>query len=455
MHNSAHIIHVNQLRVGLYVHLDVGWMDHPFTISNFKLHNNEQIEQIKQIGLTKLRYDPQRSDCKPLPVTTPSKQAAQAVLGGEAANSELAAKTDEAAAKLAEAAPTPVPTIDPKQARLLQLHRAIDESEKHFVKACETVKHINRNILTTPKVCLEQAHAVVDDMVNTALMESDVAIHMLNSQHSSDSHYQHPLNVTVLSLMLAKSIEMSKDDARLLGLSAMLHDIGKAEISDKVLMKKDPLTHSELSHYKQHTELGARMAKQIGLPPRFAEVLMQHHEHEDGSGYPLGLKATQIDPFAKIILIANTYDNLCNPSNGHEAKSPYEALAYMFAHQRNKFDDCLLKRLIKSLGVYPPGSVVKLSNGEYATVISVNPNHPLKPYIKVHKAKEEDGKATILDLRETANLNITNSIKLAHLPAQVLKYMQPRKKMTYYLAPDLVPAQTLENPAQALENKVA
>ncbi|HEY0562688.1 MAG TPA: HD-GYP domain-containing protein [Methylophilus sp.] len=454
MHNSAHIIHVNQLRVGLYVHLDVGWMDHPFTISNFKLNNDEQIEQIKQIGLTKLRYDPQRSDCKPLPPATPGKQSAtqtkpdSEVADSEAASSELTS-SEIAAAKLAE----PPPAVDPKQLRLQQLHRAIDESEKHFVKACETVKQINRNILTTPKVCLEQAHAVVDDMVNTALMESDVAIHMLNSHHSSDVHYQHPLNVTVLSLMLAKTIEMSKEDARILGLSAMLHDIGKAEISDKVLMKKDPLTHSELSHYKQHTELGARMAKQIGLPPRFAHVLMQHHEHEDGSGYPLGLKAAQIDPFAKIILVANTYDNLCNPSNGHEAKSPYEALAYMFAHQRNKFDDCLLKRLIKSLGVYPPGSVVKLSNGEYATVISVNPNHPLKPYIKVHIAKEDDGKSTILDLRETSNLNITNSVKLSHLPAQVLKYMQPRKKMTYYLAPDLVPAQTLQN--STLENKVA
>lgn len=439
MHNSAHFIDVNQLRVGLYVHLDLGWMDHPFTISNFKLNNDEQIEQIKQIGLTKLRYDPQRSDCCPLPlikpVPTATKTPEQTKLTTEAANSPLHLVKVDAAQTAADA----------KQLRLHQLHRAIDESEKHFVKACESVKHINRNILTTPKVCLEQAYTVVNEIVNTALMESDVAIHMLNSHHSSDTHYQHSLNVTVLSLMLAKSIEMSKEDARLLGLSAMLHDIGKAEISDKVLMKKDPLTHSELSHYKQHTQLGARMAKDIGLPARFAHVLMQHHEHEDGTGYPLGLKAEQIDPFAKIILITNTYDNLCNPSNGQDAKTPYEALAFMFAHQRKKFDDCLLKRLIKSLGVYPPGSVVKLSNGEYATVISVNPNHPLKPYIKVHKAKEDDGKATILDLREASNLNITNSVKLSHLPTQVLKNMQPRKKMTYYLAPDLLPVQAQEN----------
>ncbi len=425
MSTNTCTIDVNQLRVGLYVHLDLGWMDHPFTLSNFKLHNEEQIQKIKGIGLKTLRYDPKRSDCPPLPVVKTNLSA----LKLEPATTA----TTETAEEVTTTAATPEPAVDMKLQRCKQLHHAIDESEKKFVAASDSVKNIQRNILTATKVCLEQASLVVRDIVESTLSEGDIAIHALNGSRSSDAHYQHSLNVTVLSMILAKSIEMSIEDARLLGLAAILHDIGKAEISDKILLKKDPLTHAEHANYQLHSAFGARMIKDIGLAPRIAKIVLQHHEYADGSGYPAGLKAEQTDPLARIIVLANTYDSLCNPKNATVAKTPYEALAYMFAHQRSKFDEDLLKRLIKSLGVYPPGSIVKLSNDQYATVISVNPNHPLKPYVKIHPKQGNGDDEIILDLREEVNINITACLKHAQIPSDVLKQLNSRKRVSYFV----------------------
>lgn len=425
MSTNTCIIDVNQLRVGLYVHLDLGWMDHPFTLSNFKLHNEEQIQKIKGIGLKTLRYDPKRSDCPPLPVMNPNSGA----INTETPAGEIATANVETAITIVAA----TSVADARLMRHKQLHHAIDESEKKFVAASDSVKNIQRNILTATNGCLEQANLVVQDIMESTLSEGDIAIHALNGNRSSDVHFQHSLNVTVLSMILAKSIEMSKEDAHLLGLAAILHDIGKAEISDKILLKKDPLTHAEHANYQLHSAFGARMIKDIGLAPRIAKIVLQHHEFADGSGYPAGLKAEQTDPLARIIVLANYYDSLCNPKNMIGAKTPYEALAYMFAHQRSKFDEDLLKRLIKSLGVYPPGSIVKLSNDQYATVISVNPNHPCKPYVKMHSKQDNDDNATIVDLREEVNMNITACLKLTQIPAEVLKQLNPRKRVSYFV----------------------
>lgn len=423
--NPYHIIDISQLQIGLYVHLDLGWMDHPFTISNFKIKDEEQIAKIRGTGLKKLRYDPTRSDCLPIP--TPTITASAPV------PSTINTGTISKAAINADA-----PAVVSKIERLKQLHHALDENEKKFILTSDITRQITRNILTAPRASIEQAALIVNDMVDTALMEGDVAIHALNGNRSSDANYQHPLNVTVLALMIAKSVEMSKEDARLLGMAALFHDIGKAEITDKILMKKDPLTKSEQSHFEQHSEIGARMAQEIGLPVRLGKIILQHHECADGSGYPKHLRAGQADPLARIIALVNGYDNLCNPNNIALAKTPYEALAHMYAHQRSKYDESLLKRLIKSLGIYPPGSIVQLSTGVQAIVISVNPNKPLRPFVMLHDPLINRKEALILDLREEPNINISVCLRPNQLPPDVLEYLNPRKRICYFMDADLL-----------------
>ncbi len=421
--NNNNLIDVSQLRVGLYVHLDLGWMDHPFTFSNFKVKDETQIASIQKIGLKKLRYDPKRSDCEPLPIADLS------IEDESIANQEVVAPPVPA--------DTPLLQPVPQQVRLKQLHHAMDESEKKFLVACDVVRKAANNILATPQTSIEQAALTVDDMVETALMEGDVAIHALNGNRSSDAHYLHPMNVTVLSLMMAKSIEMSKEDARLLGMAAIFHDIGKIEISGKVLSKQAPLTKQEQLHFEQHSEIGARMAKEVGLPARVGKIILQHHVHADGTGYPKQIKPELTDPLANIIALVNWYDNLCNPNDHTVAKTPYEALALMYTHQRNKFDSNLLKHLIKTVGIYPPGSTVQLSTGVYAIVVSVNPNKPLRPYVMLHDPLANRLEPNIIDLRDEPNISISQCLRPNQLPKDALDYLNPRKRISYFLDADI------------------
>lgn len=418
--NQPSFIEVGQIRVGLYVHLDLGWMDHPFTLSNFKVKDEEQIAKIKQTGLKRLRYDPKRSDCEPAPLSSVVATApvVSIIAAGVIANDVT-------------------PAIISKTDRLKHLHHAIDENEKKFIIASDITRQITRNIITSPQASIEQAALMVNGMVDTALTEGDIAIHALNGNRSSDENYQHPLNVTVLSLIMAKSIEMTKEDAQLLGMAAIFHDLGKVEITDKILMKKDPLTKSEQLYFEQHSEIGARIAKEVGLPVRIAKIILQHHELADGSGYPNKLKAEQTDQLARVIVLANGYDQLCNPNNMALAKTPYEALAYMYANQRSKFDESLLKNLIKSLGIYPPGSLVQLSTGIHAVVISVNPSKPLRPFVMLHDPLAKRKEPLILDLREEPNTNISICLRPNQLTPDVLDYLNPRKRISYFIDADL------------------
>jgi putative nucleotidyltransferase with HDIG domain len=407
--NPPNMIDVEQLLVGLYVHLDLGWMDHPFPLSNFKLTDSEQIIKIKKIGLKKVRYDPTRSDCAPQPLGVVASDAAITITSTTAHN------------------------ITDKTLRLKQLHLAMNANEKKFVIASDLARQATRNILSDAQASITQAALIVDDLLETALMEGDIAIHAINGNRSSDMNYQHSLNVTVLALMLAKNIEMSADDARLLGMAAIFHDIGKADVSNKILLKKEAYTSIEQSHFERHCEAGARMAEQAGLSARIGKIILQHHELTDGSGYPKKLLGEQTDPLARLIAVVNSYDNLCNPHNLALARTPYEALAYMFAHQRSKLDKPILKCLFQSLGIYPPGSIVQLSTGAHAIVVSVNPSKPLRPFLMLHDRLINRQEPLIVDLRDEPSINISRCLRAEQLPSEVLRYLNPRQRFSYFL----------------------
>lgn len=422
--NTLHYIDISQIRVGLYVHLDLGWMDHPFMLSNFKVKDETQIQAIRKTGLKKLRYDPKRSDCNPLPEEQATPTPVVTAEPAEQESKEIANKNENI-------------SLVPRLERVKQLSHAINESEKQFVAACGIVRKATQTLHISPQASIEQTTQIVHDLVDTALMEDDVAIHALNGNNSQDSDYFHPMNVTVLSLLLAKSVEMSKEDAHLLALAAMFHDIGKSEIPEKIVTKKEALTTLEQAQFEKHSEIGARMAREAGLDVRISQIILQHHVYADGSGYPKQIGFSQVDQLARVIALVNWYDNLCNPNNLANAKTPHEALAYMYAHQRSKFDESLLKHMIKLLGIYPPGSIVQLSSGVYAIVISVNPSKPLRPFVMVHDPLVNRHAPQIIDLREEPSLSISACLRPNQLPLDILNHLNPRKRISYFIDSDL------------------
>lgn len=401
----------DQLHVGMYVHLDLSWMDHPFKFNNFKIRTEAEIVQIRALDLKKLRYDPLRSDHEPSPATIAPPPAASIIS-------------------------TPPPTEqhhpEARDQRLQALHIAIHECERRFVEATRETKRIERELRVNPTRSAQDAQLLIDGMLDSLLTESEIVLHAMQPRAAAPEAYTHALNVAVLSLILAKAHGILKDDARHLGLGALFHDIGKAQIPDRVIRKTDPLTSSEVALLRQHVEFGARIATDLGLSPAVVRVILQHHELCDGSGYPARLKDGQIDRLARVVSVVNAYENLCNPHNAIDAMTPYEALAHMFARQRKKYDAELLMLLIKTLGIYPPGSLVELSDGGYGTVISVNPSKPLRPYVLMHAPEIPRETPLLINLGDVAGLTITRCLRPNQLPPDVLRYLAPASRICYF-----------------------
>lgn len=418
MTENPHYITPDQLRVGLYVHIDLGWMDHPFTFNNFKIKDEAQIAEIRKLKLSRLRYDPTRSDCEPSPVATAAAEtAAEAV---EPVTPPPAEENPELEKQLRQ------------QRRLAQLQQAIAECEKKFGKATSEARQIERDILQTPARAMQQADALVGGMVESLLTEGEIVLHAMQPKPGAIEHHTHTLNVAVIALILAKSLDMPAEDAVRLGLGALFHDVGKSQIPDRITRKTEPLTKAELSLVQQHSTMGAKFASEAGMHDQVVRIILQHHECVDGSGYPGKLKHDQIDRLARIAAIANLYDNLCNPLNAAQAMTPYEALSHMFAHQRSKYDAEILKLLIKNFGVYPPGSLVRLSSGEHGIVVSVNPSKPLRPYVLVHAPDVPRDKPRIANLGEEASLSITHCLRQNQVAKDVVDYLQPARRINYF-----------------------
>ncbi|WP_437882608.1 hypothetical protein [Pseudomonas sp. LRF_L74] len=133
--------------------------------------------------------------------------------------------------------------------------------------------------------------------------------------------------------------------------------------------------------------------------------------------------------------IANRFDNLCNPVNPRDGLSPHEALANMYGQERSHFDEVMLKAFIRCMGVYPPGSLVQLSDERYALVLGMSPTQPLKPTLIVYDAEVPKSEALIVDLEQERDLSIARSLRPAQLPQAELEYLNPRQQVSYYVDP--------------------
>lgn len=412
-----------QLRIGLYVFIDLPWFRHPFTLNSFKITSAQQIQQLKTLGEARFRFDPERStaapDETPPAASAQSKQPTQVITSDEP--STVSPRDQAMAEKIA------------RIERLTAQRKAVANMEKAFAKANTVMRGLNKNLMTHPKETLDEMGAMVDQMVSVFLEHPEVTLQVLGEKAGNDEIYYHGLNVSVLCLMLAKELRLKPENARLLGTGALLHDIGLTEIPDRVLRKPPgDYTNAERELRAMHVEYGLTLGKQLGLPPEVLAIIGQHHELADGTGYPKHVKLEQITPLARIVALVNFYDNLCNPVDVSHAMTPHEALSFMFAQRRTKFDATVLQVLVRSLGVYPPGSIVKLSNDALAMVTSVNPKKALRPWVLLYDPLVPKDEAVMLNLEMETELNIRHAIRPALLDPMAYTYLCPRKRVTYY-----------------------
>ena len=422
MNKPLDLMHANtvlpsQLCVGLYVHLDLKWSQHPFPFSSFKIKTPDQIAIIQSLGLERVRIAPEKSDVQPLAVPT-----------GPSA-------TSAAAPAMVRVAPDMAPVLAAKASRLerLQDHRQrMAACEQQLLASAKVAQSVGKNLFSRPEDVKKDVGKLIDSMADSMLMEADIAIHLMGDRVKGEVAYNHSLNVAVLSMILAREMKLPASTIRAIGQGAMFHDVGESDLPSRLVNPSTPLTPTEFSAYTQHCVKGVDAVKRLALPHEVLAVIAEHHELADGTGYPRKLRGSMMQQSAKVVAIANRYDELCNPSIVGQARTPHEALSLMYSQQRNQFDATGLMVFVRCVGIYPPGTLVALNNGAIGMVTSVNSSRPLKPSVLIYDPNVPKDEAIIVDMEKESDLVVARTLRLSELDPDPRDYLSPKKRMTVF-----------------------
>jgi len=446
-------IHVDELRVGLFIKLECSWWNHPFAKSKFKISSSKEIKIIKGIRKAKLYYDPDLSD--------PEEE--------QTSETNQADRKTDAVARTIEEREREQEEIRKDQIRACEEHTAeLQKSSYLYQQVFAQTKIALKRIGDGHAAGIKSAEQVISSLLHSLNKpESSMAlIDILTSMETDDPFVAHALNVSIVSLLVGKDYQLEEDELHALGLTGLLHDIGKLNSSSMVRMKRSGMTKNELEEFSKHPGWGKEaVARFPAIPESAGLAIFQHHERLDGSGFPLGLKADEISFFAKIVMVADEYDHLCHQSHAAKSLTPSEALSHLYDHfvvdnlnavgdtindmlignqetpesdtnvsgddetrpapiqDRAELSEEIIAYMVRALGVYPPGSLVELSNGSVGLVTGANSEERTKPCVMICSPHTPRKEAPVIDLNKEKDLSIVHSVRPQHLPKEIHDYV--------------------------------
>ncbi len=373
---------------------------------------------IRHLGVKFVYFNPEQSDAAPLPVN-------QIQTDSTTSNESLDLETQK--------------LWQEKQKRIEKLsayRRRVIQCEKEFERSLARMRSVMTKIRNRPTAAVDEAQLLIEDIVEKLMCDDNVTLHLMNGKNEFEDIYFHSLNVAVIAMMIGRAKGYSAKQLKELSFAALFHDMGKIKIPTAILRKQVPLTEPETNYLKLHTKYGLDLANQIeGFPEPAKTVIAQHHELRDGSGYPEGLKGDEIDELAQIVIVANAFDNLCHTPIASEQKIPYTALSHLYKNCKHLYKEENLNILIKFMGVFPPGTVVQLSNNMVGLVISVNASNLLFPNVLIYDPSVPRTQAPIIELA-SKDLRIVNAIHPSKLPDKIKEYLNPRSRISYFFDSD-------------------
>ena len=408
----------DQLCVGLYVHVDLPWSEHPFSFSSFRIRNIDQVLALQALGQPRIRYSPERSDTAPLQPPTRHPHSACTPEALEA----LAPRVERARQRKLE-----------RLEQLDDVHERLARCQRAFEAALRSARGLGRELRSTPLQARHSALDLVDRLAERVQVDAEVSLQLMSDAAGGDPLYDHGLNVAVMAMLLARELALADEQVRWVGLGALLHDCGWLDLPDRVVHKGQPLTRAEARLLEDHCQLGVERLRRLDLPGEVLQIVGQHHEHLDGTGYPAALDATHLAMPVRIVAVVDAYDSLCNPMCGQRPRTPHEALSTLFGRERHALDAEILSRFVRCVGVYPPGTVVELSNGALAIVVTVSESRPLKPMVLVHDPQAPQDDPIVVDLAHEQGLQVVRTLLPQALSASARERLSPRRRISCFV----------------------
>jgi putative nucleotidyltransferase with HDIG domain len=404
-----------QLRLGVYVWIDRPWVDHSFLRNKFKLTTEKQLREVRALGSRGIYWIPGLSDVAP---TAP--EPAPAI-------------PDPVSPPAAPAAPDP---IREREQKLTRQRESAARARLQWEKAGQVLRDGLKALRDNPR----QAGAALGGFAASVASQIEGRkglLHLIDQQGNEGLH-SHALSCMTLATLVARELKLSGESLRDVSTGALMHDVGKLSIPMRIL-KSAQRSQVEENAYRDHCRAGVDIAQASGaFSDTVLAVIRDHHEHLDGTGFPARARGNAIGLAARIVAVVNRYDRLCGPeSPDRPTMRPADALKKMWRDERTRLDPQVLAALVKVLGVYPPGTVLQLSDGRFA--LSVSPGaKPLLPKVIVYDASRPKEEADLVALadEQQAGLTVARALNPEEVAPQVLAWLNPRERLVYYFTAD-------------------
>ncbi len=272
----------------------------------------------------------------------------------------------------------------------VDFYKELKDAREVRYEAEDLVRGFMRSVRAGEEIETGPVNETVGKMVTSIFRNQDALTSLARLKSFDDYTFAHSVNVCILSLTLGRHMGLSETTLHNLGVGAILHDIGKMLVPETILKKPGALSDAEFREMKRHTELGGDiLCRTKDITDESRHVALHHHEKFDGTGYQDSLSGNGIHLFARIASVADVYDAMTSNRVYQKGMLPEVALKKMYLMRGTHFDSELVERLIRSLGIYPIGSFVELSTGEFAVVRIPNHDHPLQPRVLIFSSRDK------------------------------------------------------------------
>lgn len=340
-------IKLDEIREGMYIQeLCASWMSSPFWQKSFLVETAETIEKIKKAEIREVWIDTEKG-CDVLSVT-------------EVAKSPVVMVDDRVPSSRVSFDEVASVSMDAEMGRAAQ----IVGKSKGAVVSMFTEARMGKAIEA------EQAMPLVEEIAYSVMRNPGALIGLARLKTADDYTYMHSVAVCALMIALSRQLKLSDEETREAGLAGLLHDIGKMAVPAEILNKPGKLTDAEFVSIKEHPGAGYQMLLEAkGVGEIALDVCLHHHEKMDGTGYPKGLEGDQISLYARMGAVCDVYDAITSNRPYKAGWCPAESLRKMSEWSRGHFDDRVFQAFVKSIGIYPVGTLVKLHSGRLGVVI--------------------------------------------------------------------------------------